>query len=83
MSHLFEAQPRSRPLAPAARHACRTGVDLRICTTGNRFVEMRDRLTNHRGFSRLGRTWADASVEGLAKRKANSPFQPTPNLAKP
>jgi hypothetical protein len=59
------------------------GVDLRIYTTGNSFVEMRNRLTNHQGFSRLGRTWAGASFEGLAKLKANPPFQPTLNLAKP
>jgi Protein of unknown function (DUF3313) len=50
---------------------------------GDSFVEMRNSVTNHQDFSRLGRRWADASVQGLASLKANSPFQPTANPAKP
>jgi hypothetical protein len=49
---------------------------------GDSFVELRDSVTNKRDFSRLGRTWADASVKGMANLKANSPFQPTPANSK-
>ena len=48
---------------------------------GDSFVEMRNSVTNHQDFSRLGRRWADASVQGLANLKANSPFQPTSSAA--
>ena len=48
---------------------------------GASYAGLRDSVTNHRDFTNLAKTWADASVKGLENLKASSPFQPAPGAA--
>ena len=48
---------------------------------GASYRGLRNSVTNHEDFTKLAKTWADASVKGLETLKASSPFEPAPGAA--